>query len=160
MSGEDADERSMARPVPALIVLALAIFTVGFAQARSLNVDPGYSRANAQLAHTVPGYPRARLLVRETIHGEVGTTPFEAVQTIYFLSSPVSQFTINRFYAQRLGKTWRRQRRACLVAGRKLVVAVVSTRTRRLGVLVDSRGASRCYDLTGAIGDLLDLGYP
>jgi hypothetical protein len=28
------------------------------------------------------------------------------------------------------------------------------------GVLIDSRGAARCYDLTGQIGDLLELGYP
>ena len=125
-----------------------------------LDVDSGYAAANARLARKVPGYPRARVLVREAIHGEVGTTPFEAVQTIYFLTSPVSQFAINRFYAQRLGKPWRRQTRTCLVSGRKLVVAVVSSRTRRLGVLVDSRGASRCYGLTGQIGDLLDLGYP
>src|SRR5439155_14696946 len=151
----------MRRAVPVAFALLSTGLAVGASPGRSLATnDPSYARANARLARIVPGYPRARLLVREAINGEVGATSFQAVQAIYFLSRPVNQFAMNRFYARKLGTAWRRRGRACLVSGSKLVVAVVSTRTRRLGVLVDTRGAPRCYDLTGHIGDLLDLGYP
>jgi hypothetical protein len=41
------------------------------------------------------------------------------------------------------------------VSGTRLVVVLVSTRRRRLGVLVDSRGSRRCNGLAGILGDLL-----
>jgi hypothetical protein len=138
-----------------VVLLALAVPTAAVAAE-----DPAYVRANERLAHATPHYPRAQLLGEEPVGGEVGSAPFEAVQRVYFLSRPTTQTGLIRFYAQRLGTSWRRRGSTCLVSGTRVVVAVVHPRTRRLGVLVDSRGASRCGGLTGLVGDLLQVGYP
>jgi hypothetical protein len=119
-----------------------------------------YTAANARLARATPKYPHARLLVQEAVGGEVGTTPFEAVQRIYALDRPNTQRQALRFYASRLGSRWQRRGSACLVSGSRLVVAVVGPGGRRLGVLFDSRGARRCTALQGLIGDLVAVGYP
>lgn len=142
------------------VVLVLALPTAAGAASHAATPDPAYARANARLARATPHYPRARLLVAEPVTGEVGAVPFEAVQRIYFLARPTTQRAVIRFYGRRLGAAWRRRDAACLVSRSRVVVALVSTKRRRLGVLIDSRGASRCYDLTGLIGDLLDVGYP
>jgi hypothetical protein len=65
-----------------------------------------------------------------------------------------------RFYARRLGPGWSRRGTACLVSGAKLVLVLVEPNRRRLGVLVDSRGARRCSGLRGILGDFLGVGYP
>ncbi|RPJ80860.1 MAG: hypothetical protein EHM13_11380 [Acidobacteria bacterium] len=121
--------------------------------------DSAYARANARLARTVPHYPRARLLIEENVHGDVGV-PFEAVGRISFLSRPRTQRDAMRFYNERLGSAWRRRGSACLVSRSRIVVVVVNPKRRRLGLLMDSRGATHCNDLTGLISDLLDVGYP
>jgi len=90
----------------------------------------------------------------------VGTAPFEAVQRISALARPAIQRTVMRFYARKLGAGWRRRRTACLVSGSKLVLVLVEPSRRRLGVLVDSRGADRCAGLRGLLGSLLHVGYP
>lgn len=126
----------------------------------AVGADPAYEQANANLAHATPRYPRARVLVDERIHGEVGSVPFEAVQRIYFLSQPTTQQAVITFYRRRLGAAWRRRGASCFASRSRLIITVVSTKRRRLGVLIDSRGAARCYDLAGQIGDLLELGYP
>jgi hypothetical protein len=46
---------------------------------------------------------------------------------------------------------------ACLVSGAKLVLVLVEPNRRRLGVLVDSRGARRCSGLRGILGDFLGV---
>ena len=141
--------------VRALIVLVVAL-AVPVASAAD---DPAYLRANAQLAKAVPPYPRARVLVEEAIGGEVGSVPYEAVQRISFLARPQTQGAAMRFYGRKLGPRWRRHG-VCFVSGPRLVVVLVSTPRRRLGVLVDSRGSRRCYGLAGILGDLLGVGYP
>jgi hypothetical protein len=66
-----------------------------------------------------------------------------------------------RFYSARLGmKQWRAKRRYCLTSGRKAVVALVSRTRRRLGVVIDSRGADSCQDHAADIAILLELNYP
>jgi hypothetical protein len=122
--------------------------------------DQRYLHANARLAHATPAYPHARVLVEEQIGGEVGTTRFEAVQRISALARPATQQRVMRFYARKLGLGWRRRGTACLVSGSKLVLVLVEPNRRRLGVLVDSRGAGRCSGLRGILGDLLGVGYP
>ena len=141
--------------VRALLVLAVAL-AVPVASAAD---DPAYLRSNARLAKAVPHYPRARVLVEEAIGGEVGSVPYEAVQRISFLARPQTQGAVMRFYGRKLGLRWRRQG-VCFVSGTRLVVVLVSTPRRRLGVLVDSRGSRRCYGLAGILGDLLGVGYP
>jgi|GEM_PF-6806114 len=122
--------------------------------------DQRYAHANARLAHAMPAYPHARLLVQEPVGGEVGTTQFEAVQRISALGRPATQQQVMRFYKRELGTEWRRRGTACLVSGPKLVLVLVEPSRRRLGVLVDSRGARRCSGLRGILGDLLGVGYP
>jgi hypothetical protein len=65
-----------------------------------------------------------------------------------------------RFYGRKLGPTWRRRGTACFVSRSRLVVVLASANRRRLAVLIDSRGGRRCVEMTGLIGDLLDVGYP
>lgn len=122
--------------------------------------DSPYARANARLARAVPHYPRARLLVEEAWSGDVGLVPFQAVGRISFLSRPRTQRAAMRFYSERLGGAWRRRGSACLVSRSRIVVALVNPKRRRLGLLIDSRGATHCDDLTGLVSDLLDVGYP
>ena len=106
----------------------------------------------------MPHYPRARLLIEENVHGDVGV-PFEAVERISFLSRPRTQRDAMRFHNERLESAWRRRGSACLVS-RSRIVVVVNPKRRRLGLLMDGRGATHCNDLTGLISDLLDVGYP
>lgn len=122
--------------------------------------DSAYARANERLARAVPRYPRARLLIEEAWSGDVGPVPFEAVGRISFLSRPQTQRAAMRFYGERLGGAWRRRGSSCLVSRSRIVVAVVNPKRRRLGLLIDSRGAALCDDLTGLVSDLLDVGYP
>lgn len=142
-----------------MLRLALLVL-IAVPAAAAATEDQRYVQANARLAHATPAYPHARLLVQEAIGGEVGTTPFEAVQRISALARPATQQQVMRFYARKLGPSWRRRGSACLVSGSKLVVALVEPKRRRLGVLVDSRGARRCAGLQGILGDLFDVGYP
>jgi hypothetical protein len=143
-----------------MLRLVLLVLIAVPAAAATITDDQRYLRANARLAHATPAYPHARLLVQEAIGGEVGPTPFEAVQRISALARPTTQRQVMRFYARKLGPTWRRRGTACLVSGSKLVVALVEPKRRRLGVLVDSRGADRCVGLQGILGDFLGVGYP
>jgi hypothetical protein len=143
-----------------LATVVLAFPAISAAAPRAVGEDPAYLRANARVARIVPHYPRARLLIQEPMGGEVGAVPFEAVQRVSFLARPQTRATVMRFYVRQLGPTWRRRGTTCLVSGRRVVVAVVYPPRRRLGVLVDSRGASRCGGLTGIVGDLLHAGYP
>jgi hypothetical protein len=122
--------------------------------------DASYRHANRELARTTPHYPRARLLIDEAVHGVVGNVPFEAVQRIYFLAKPASQSTVIGFYRRRLGGAWRPRGWSCLVSRSRLVVVVMNPKRRRVGLLIDSRGASHCNALVGQIGELLALGYP
>ena len=107
----------------------LLLVLIAVPTAAATTGDERYLRANA------------RPLVQEPIGGEVGTTPFEAVQRISALPRPATQQQVMRFYARKLGSGWRRRGTACLVSGSKLIVALVGPTRRRLGVLVDSRGA-------------------
>jgi hypothetical protein len=147
----------MARRLCLLVVALLAWTTSAGAVSRD---DPAYERANALLARSIPPYPRARLLVEETVGGEADAAKFEAVQRIYFLARPTGQRAAIAFYRTRLGPAWRRAGPVCLASGSRLLVALVDPRRRRIGVLIDSRGARRCRALAGLIGDLLDVGYP
>jgi len=64
------------------------------------------------------------------------------------------------FYRKRLGKSWRQRGPACLVSHQRVVVALSYPKRRRLGVVVDSRGASYCRDHVANTGILLEVGYP
>jgi hypothetical protein len=139
-----------------VLACALALSVVASAAAE----DPAYLRANARLARTIPHYPRARLLVEEPVGGEVGPVPFEAVQRVYALARPATQRAAIGFYRLKLGTKWRRRGATCLVSRSRAVVVLVVPKRRRLGVLVDSRGAARCNGLTGLLGDFLGAGYP
>ncbi len=122
--------------------------------------DPAYERANRALARSIPHYPRARLLVQEPVSGEVGVAPFQAIQRFYFLARQNSQRNVMSFFRKRLGNSWRQKESACLVSRSRLVVALMYPKRLRVGVLIDSRGATRCHELTGQVADLLALGYP
>jgi hypothetical protein len=142
------------------LVLVLALLVPAAAAAAAPTDDPVYVRANVKLARVVPQYPRARLLVEENVGGGIGDVPFEAVERISFLAKPQSQRAVMRFYARRLGPTWKLRGTTCLVSRSRIVVAFVHTGRRRLGLFIDSRGARHCDDLTGLLADLLDAGYP
>jgi|SRR5947207_2158312 len=94
--------------------------------------DPHYRAENARLAGATPPYPRAHLLVSEPIWEETDTNAFEAIQRIYRLREPATQRQILTFYRKQLGRSWHAKGTACLVSGRRAVVAFVSTRRRRL----------------------------
>ena len=144
-------------------LILVVLLTLPASAAGSLRAgaeDPAYVQANARLARATPQYPRSRLLVQEAIGGAVGDVPFEAVQRVSFLARPLTQRAVMRFYARRFGPRWSRKGSTCLVSGPRVVVALVHTPRRRLGLLMDSRGARRCNGLTGLLGDLLDVGYP
>ena len=143
----------MGRNVVLLLVAALAP-TAGTVD------DPAYRADNARLAHATPHYPRAHILVDETIHGEAGATPFEAVQRIYRLAAPSTQRRVLGFYRRRLGPAWHRKGSACITSGRRAVAVFLYPPRRRLGVVIDSRGASYCREHVANIGLLLQLGYP
>jgi hypothetical protein len=143
-------------------VVAVALSAAGATVAGATHTadDPEYRTDNARLARATPPYPRARLLVSEPIWGQAGSSSFEAVQRIYRLGAPTTQRTILSFYRKRLGRSWRAKGSACLVSGRRAVAAVVHTRRRRLGVVIDSRGAGYCGEHVANIAMLLQLGYP
>jgi hypothetical protein len=145
-----------------IALFALALITSDGAAARAIpgDDDRTYQRDNARLARATPHYPRARLLVAESVWGEAGTTPFEAIQRIYVLAKPSTQQRIMSFYRKRLGKSWRQTGQACLVSRQRVVVALLYPKRRRLGVVVDSRGASYCRDHVANTGILLEVGYP
>jgi hypothetical protein len=145
-----------------IALFALALITSDGAAARAIpgDDDRTYQRDNAHLARATPHYPRARLLVGESVWGEAGTTPFEAIQRIYVLAKPSTQQRIMSFYRKRLGKSWRQTGQACLVSRQRVVVALLYPKRRRLGVVVDSRGASYCRDHVANTGILLEVGYP
>jgi hypothetical protein len=82
------------------------------------------------------------------------------VQRIYRLGAPTTQKRILAFYERRLGRSWRTKGKACVVSGRRAVVAFVYVRRRRLGVVIDSRGAPYCGEHVVNIAQLLQLGYP
>jgi hypothetical protein len=112
------------------------------------------------LREQLPPYPRARLLVDEPIWGDAGSTAFEAVQRIYRLGVPTTQKKILAFYEKHLGRSWHPKGNACLVSGRRAVAAFLYVRRRRLGVVIDSRGATYCGEHVANIAQLLRLGYP
>ena len=145
-----------------IALFALALITSDGAAASAIrgDDDPAYQRDNARLARATPHFPRARLLVAESVGGEAGTTPFEAIQRIYVLARPSTQQRIMSFYRKRLGKSWRQRGPACLVSRQRVVVALLYPKRRRLGVVVDSRGASYCRDHVANTGILLEVGYP
>jgi hypothetical protein len=144
-----------------IALFALALITSDGAAARAIpgDDDRTYQRDNARLARATPHYPRARLLVAESVWGEAGTTPFEAIQRIYVLAKPSTQQRIMSFYRKRL-ESWRQTGQACLVSRQRVVVALLYPKRRRLGVVVDSRGASYCRDHVANTGILLEVGYP
>jgi hypothetical protein len=148
------------RLIVAVLGLALIASDVALARATPVDEDPTYQRDNARLAHATPHYPGARLLVDEGIWGEAGTTPFEATQRIYVLAKPSTQQRVMSFYKKRLGKSWRQRGQACLVSRQRVVVALLYPKRRRLGVVMDSRGASYCRDHVANTAILLQVGYP
>jgi hypothetical protein len=147
-----------------LITAAFGVIlsAAGAAAAGTTHAEDGsaYQAENARLARATPSYPRARLLVDEPISGDAGSSAFEAVQRIYRLGAPTTQKRILAFYERRLGRSWRPKGKACLVSGRRAVVAFLYVRRRRLGVVIDSRGAPYCGEHVANIAQLLQLGYP
>jgi hypothetical protein len=142
--------------------LAVVLSAAGAAAAGATDASggPGYQAENARLARATPSYPRAVVLVDEPISGEAGAHQFEAVQRIYRLGVPTTQKKILAYYERRLGRSWRPQGKACLVSGRRAVVAFLYVKRRRLGVVIDSRGAPYCGDHVANVAQLLQLGYP
>ena len=149
----------MGRSLCVAICLTFAAFGTTIAGGASRE-DPTYERANTALARSIPHYSGARLLIQEPVGGEVGVVPFEAIQRFYFLARPNSQRTVIGFFRKHLGSSWRQKGSACLVSRSRLVVALMYAKRRRVGVLIDSRGAARCHELVGQVADLLAVGYP
>src|SRR4026209_2308169 len=127
-------------------LFALALVTSDGAGASAVpgDGDPTYQRDNARLARATPHYPLARLLVAESVGGEAGTTPFEAIQRIYVLARPSTQQRIMSFYKKPPGQSWRPGGQGGLVSRQRVIVALLYPKRRRLGVVIDSRGASYC----------------
>jgi hypothetical protein len=148
------------RLIAAFLAVVLSAAGAVAASATHAEADPPYKAENARLARTTPSYPGARLLVDEPIWGEAGSSPFEAVQRIYRLGVPTTQKRILAFYERRLGRSWRPRGKACLVSGRRAVVAFLYVKRRRLGVVIDSRGATYCREHVADLAQLLHLGYP
>jgi hypothetical protein len=149
----------MVRSLAVGLAFAMVASTAAAAsQARAAEV-PAYTRANERLARATPHYRGARLLTEETIGGEVGRAPFEAVQRVDFLARPQTQRTVIGFYRRKLGAGWRLRGSRCLVSRSRLVVAMVYPKSRRFGLLLDSRSASRCGALAALVSDLLRVGH-
>ena len=147
--------------MPRLGACQLAIAAaLAFAAAGSAASPDAYRRANAKLARATPHFPGATLLIGEAVGGEVGSTAFEAFQRVYAMPRGRSQRIVIGFYRKKLGPAWHQRGAACLVSQRRLVVVFFHPERRRLGLLFDVRGASRCRDLTATLADLLDVGYP
>jgi hypothetical protein len=147
------------RLITGLLAVGLSAAGAVGAGATYTEADP-YQVENARLARATPSYPRARLLVNERISGEAGSSAFEAVQRIYRLGASTTQKGILAFYEGHLGPSWRPKGKACLVSGRRAVVAFLYVKRRRLGVVIDSRGASYCGEHVANVAQLLQLGYP
>ena len=148
------------RLVSATLAVVLLAVAAAAAEAMHTEGDPAYQAENGRLARATPPYPRSRLLIDEPIWGEARSTAFEAVQRIYRLDAPTTQKRVLGFYEKRLGRSWRPKGKACLVSGRRAVVAFLYVRHRRLGVVIDSRGAAYCGEHVADIAQLLQLGYP
>jgi hypothetical protein len=148
------------RLITATLAVVLSATGAAAGGATHTEADPPYQAENARLARATPSYPRTRLLVDEPISGDAGSSAFEAVQRIYRLGVPTTQKTILAFYERHLGRSWRPKGKACLVSGRRAVVAFLYVRRRRLGVVIDSRGATYCGEHVANIAQLLQLGYP
>jgi hypothetical protein len=136
----------------ALGVSATAAFAAAPAQERA------YEAANARLSRSTPHFPRASLLTQEAVWGDVGSGRFEAVQRVYTLSGRQTQRAVTAFYARKLGADWERRGATCHVSGSRLVVALLHRSGRRLGVLVDSRGAASCRAERTLLTNLLNVG--
>jgi hypothetical protein len=136
----------------ALLLVVPATAAAGAAQ------DPAYEAANARLARSTPHFPKAALLTAEPVWGDAGSGEFEAIQRVYSLARRQSQGAVTSFYARKLGPNWQRRGAACHVSGSRLVVALLHRNGRRLGVLVDSRGAELCRDERTLLTNLLNIG--
>jgi hypothetical protein len=143
-------------------VLAVALLPAlaggAAAVATASGESTAYQLANSRLARGTPHYPHARLLTEEPVWGDAGAGAFRAVQRVYTLTPRQGQRAVTRFYAERLGPTWERRGPACHSSGSRLVVALVHRDGRRLGVLIDSRGAASCAEERRLVGDLLEVG--
>jgi hypothetical protein len=146
----------MRATVAAALLLALASGAAAAGAARG--GTSAYELANSRLARATPNFPHARLLTEERVSGDAGAGAFRAVQRLYSLSPQQGQDAVTRFYAQKLGRNWRRLGSACHVSGSRLVVALVHRDGRRLGVLIDSRGAASCAEERRLVGALLNVG--
>ena len=144
------------RAVFAAALLLAASGTAAFGAAPTQ--DPGYEAANARLARSTPHYPRATLLTSEPVWGNAGAGEFEAIQRVYSLARTQTQRAVSAFYARKLGADWEPRGAACHVSGSRLVVAVLHRSGRRLGVLVDSRGAQSCRSERRLLTQLLNVG--
>lgn len=150
-----ADSKTMRAVLAATLSLAVPATTAfGAAPAQ----DPAYAADNARLARSTPHYPRAALLTAEPVWGDAGSGEFEAVQRVYSLGQRQSQRMVTRFYANKLGRDWQRRGGACHVSGPRLVVALLHRDGRRLGVLIDSRGAESCRVARTLLTNLLNVG--
>jgi hypothetical protein len=140
--------------VAALVLAVPAAAASGAAPAQ----DPAYEAANARLSRSTPHYPRATLLTAEPVWGDAGSGEFEAIQRVYSLARRQSQRAVTDFYAGKLGRDWQRRGAACHVSGSRLVVALLHRNGRRLGVLIDSRGAESCRNQRTLLTRLLNVG--
>lgn len=139
----------------AVVVATLAAIAASPAAA---DHDAQYVAANERLARATPTYPRARLLVEEPVGGWVEEMQFDAVMRVSFLAQPRTQRRMMTFYARKLGAGWRRRGPYCLVSRSRSVAIYVSTRNRRLGLLIDSRGAPLCEEQAGLLSDFVEIG--
>jgi hypothetical protein len=142
-------------------VLAAALF-LGVSTSAAAGAAPiqdrSYEAANARLSRSTPHFPRAALLTQEPVWGDAGSGRFEAVQRVYSLPRPQTQRSVTAFYAKVLGVGWERRGPACHVSGSRLVVALLHRNGRRLGLLMDSRGAQSCRDERMLLTRLLSVG--
>jgi hypothetical protein len=138
--------------------LLLAVPATAAAGAAAPAQDPAYEAANARLSRSTPHYPRATLLTAEPVWGDAGSGEFEAIQRVYSLARSQSQRAVTAFYASKLGRNWQRRGAACHGSGSRLVVALLHRNGRRLGVLIDSRGAELCRDERTLLTNLLNVG--
>ena len=138
--------------------LLLAVPATAAAGAAVPAQDPAYETANARLARSTPHYPKAALLTAEPVWGDAGSGEFEAIQRVYSLARKQTQRAVTGFYARKLGPSWQRRGAACHVSGTRLVVTLLHRSGRRLGVLIDSRGAPLCRDERTLLSNLLNVG--
>jgi hypothetical protein len=144
--------------VAAALLLLLALASGAAVAGAARGGTSVYELANSRLARAIPHFPQARLLTEERVAGDAGAGAFRAVQRVYSLSPRQAQDTVTRFYARKLGRNWERRGAACHVSGSRLVVALVHADGRRLGVLIDSRGAASCAEERRLVRHLLKVG--